>query len=73
VDVRTKAAFHQLIAELADEGLSIILISSDLAEMIAVADRVLVMRAYELVGDLDNSKDYKTMSRAIMSSIHSNS
>lgn len=72
VDVRTKAAFHQLIAELADEGLSIILISSDLAEMIAVADRILVMRAYELVGDLDNNKDYKTMSRSIMSSIHSN-
>lgn len=73
VDVRTKAAFHELIVELADEGLSIILISSDLAEMISVADRVLVMRAYELVGDLENTKDYTSMSRAIMGSIHSNS
>ena len=73
VDVRTKAAFHELIVELANEGLSIILISSDLAEMISVADRVLVMRAYELVGDLENTKDYKSMSRAIMGSIHSNS
>ena len=71
VDVRTKASFHQLITQLADEGLSIILISSDLAEMVAVADRILVMRRYELVGDLDNSKDYQSMSRSIMNSIQS--
>jgi len=69
VDVRTKASFHELITQLADEGLSIILISSDLAEMVAVADRILVMRKYELVGDLDNSKDYQGMSRSIMNSI----
>jgi ribose transport system ATP-binding protein len=69
VDVRTKAAFHDLITQLADEGLSIILISSDLAEMVAVADRILVMRRYELVGDIDNSKDYQSMSRSIMTSI----
>lgn len=69
VDVRTKASFHELITELANEGLSIILISSDLAEMVAVADRILVMRRYEIVGDLDNSKDYQSMSRSIMNSI----
>jgi len=69
VDVRTKASFHELITQLADEGLSIILISSDLAEMVAVADRILVMRRYQLVGDLDNSKDYQGMSRSIMNSI----
>ncbi|GBL33193.1 putative ribose/galactose/methyl galactoside import ATP-binding protein [Actinomycetota bacterium] len=69
VDVRTKASFHELITQLADEGLSIILISSDLAEMVAVADRILVMRRYELVGDLDNSKDYQSMSRSIMNNI----
>jgi ribose transport system ATP-binding protein len=69
VDVRTKASFHELITQLADEGLSIILISSDLAEMVAIADRILVMRRYELVGDLDNSKEYQNMSRSIMNSI----
>ena len=69
VDVRTKASFHELITQLADEGLSIILISSDLAEMVAIADRILVMRRYELVDDLDNSKDYQNMSRSIMNSI----
>jgi ABC-type sugar transport system ATPase subunit len=40
--------------------------------MIAVADRILVMRRYELVGDLDNSKDYQGMSRSIMNTIHTN-
>ncbi len=69
VDVRTKASFHELITQLADEGLSIILISSDLAEMVAIADRILVMRRYELVGELDNSKEYQNMSRSIMNSI----
>ncbi|MEI6868150.1 MAG: sugar ABC transporter ATP-binding protein [Actinomycetes bacterium] len=71
VDVRTKAAFHELILELANEGLSIILISSDLAEIIAIADRILVMRNYELVADYPNTKDYPTMSRSIMTTIHS--
>jgi ABC-type sugar transport system ATPase subunit len=37
--------------------------------MVAIADRILVMRRYELVGDLDNSKDYQNMSRSIMNSI----
>jgi ribose transport system ATP-binding protein len=71
VDVRTKASFHELIVELANEGLSIILISSDLAEMISLADRILVMRNYQLVGDVANTKEYSTMSRAVMSAIHS--
>jgi ribose transport system ATP-binding protein len=71
IDVRTKAAFHELIMKLADEGLAIILISSDLPEMIAIADRVLVMRRYQLVGDLENNKDYPVMSRSIMNSIQS--
>ena len=71
VDVRTKASFHELIVELANAGLSIILISSDLLEMISLADRILVMRDYELVENVSNTKDYPTMSRAVMTAIHS--
>jgi len=71
VDVRTKASFHELIVELANAGLSIILISSDLPEMISLADRILVMRDYELVDNVSNTKDYPTMSRAVMAAIHS--
>jgi ribose transport system ATP-binding protein len=71
VDVRTKADFHELIMELADEGLSIILISSDLPEVIAVSDRILVMNNYAMVGEIENTKDYPSISRQIMASIHS--
>ena len=70
VDVRTKASFHELIQELANEGLSIIVISSDLPEIISISDRILVMRDYELVGELENTKEYATMSRSIMNAIH---
>lgn len=70
VDVRTKAAFHDLITELADNGLTIVLISSDLPEMVHLADRIVVMRAYRIVGELANTKDYGTMSVQVMAAIH---
>ena len=70
VDVRTKAAFHDLITELADKGLTIVLISSDLAEMVSLADRVCVMRAYRVIAEMDNSKRYDQMSVRIMAAIH---
>lgn len=69
IDVRTKAAFHELIMDLADEGMSVILISSDLPEMIQVADRVMVMRDYRFVGEFDNNKEYGNMSTQVMEAI----
>jgi ribose transport system ATP-binding protein len=47
----------------------VVLISSDMPEMIRLADRILVFRAGRIVGDLDNSKAYDEMSRRIMSLI----
>ena len=44
IDVGAKAEVHTIIAELAAEGIGIILISSDLPEVLAMSDRVLVMR-----------------------------
>ena len=44
IDVGAKAEVHAIIAELAAEGIGIILISSDLPEVLAISDRVLVMR-----------------------------
>ena len=70
VDVRTKADFHELILDLADRGVAIVLISSDLPEMIALADRVSVMSDLRLTGTFDNGKDYPAMSRRIMDAIH---
>lgn len=69
IDVRTKASFHELIMTLADEGMSVLLISSDLPEMVAIADRVMIVRDYRIVGELDNSKEYVEMSTGVMEAI----
>ena len=44
IDVGTKAEVHRLIADLAGQGLAILLISSELPELLGMADRILVMR-----------------------------
>jgi rhamnose transport system ATP-binding protein len=44
IDVGTKAEVHRIIGDLAAEGMAIILISSDLPEVLAMSDRILVMR-----------------------------
>ncbi len=44
IDVGAKADVHELIGELARSGVAVILISSDLPEVLAMSDRVLVMR-----------------------------
>ncbi|MCB1489450.1 MAG: sugar ABC transporter ATP-binding protein, partial [Bauldia sp.] len=44
IDVGAKAEVHQIIGELAAEGIGIILISSDLPEVLTMSDRLLVMR-----------------------------
>jgi rhamnose transport system ATP-binding protein len=44
IDVGAKVEVHQLVDELAAEGMAIIVISSDLPEVLAMSDRILVMR-----------------------------
>jgi rhamnose transport system ATP-binding protein len=44
IDVGAKAEVHHMIGDLAAEGIAIIMISSDLPEVLAMSDRVLVMR-----------------------------
>jgi len=52
VDVGTKADVHRTISNLATQGLAILLISSELLEILGMADRVLVIREGRLVGEL---------------------
>lgn len=44
IDVGTKAAVHALMSELAAEGIAILMISSELPEILGMSDRVIVMR-----------------------------
>ncbi len=53
IDVGTKTHVHRIIAQLADSGLAILLISSDLPEVLAMSDRILVIADGELVAELD--------------------
>ena len=53
VDVATKVEIYHLIGELADEGTAIILISSELPEILGLSDRILVMREGRLVGEFE--------------------
>lgn len=70
VDVRTKHAFHELIWELARDGLPILLISSDLGEMVTLADRIVVMADYRIRGETRNEHDYERMSGQVIRLIH---
>jgi rhamnose transport system ATP-binding protein len=49
IDVGAKAEIHRIISHLADGGMAIILISDDAAEVIAMADRIIVFRAGRMV------------------------
>jgi rhamnose transport system ATP-binding protein len=51
IDVATKSEVHALLVELAREGVAILMISSELPEVLRVADRVLVMREGRLVAE----------------------
>ena len=51
VDVGAKAAIHALLRDRAREGTGILLVSSELEELLALSDRVLVMRAGRLAGE----------------------
>jgi ribose transport system ATP-binding protein len=53
VDVAAKHEIHTILARLAENGAGILVISSDLPELMALSDRILVMRAGHTAGELD--------------------
>jgi len=56
VDIGSKAQIHKIIAELADKGLAVLLISSDLPEILAMSDRTLVIAEGRLVASFARSE-----------------
>ena len=52
VDVGAKAAIHQLLDELAQQGVGIMLISSELPEVLNLSTRIIVMREGHIVGEI---------------------
>ena len=66
IDIKTKSYLHELIRELSDTSSSILLITSDMPEMVALADRIVVMNGYQIMGEMINSRDYTQVSERIM-------
>ena len=56
VDVATKVEIYQLITDLAADGIGILLISSELPEILGLSDRALVMREGRLVGEFTRAE-----------------
>ena len=56
IDVGAKAEVHALLHELARAGTAILVISSDLPEVLALADRILVMREGRISGELNGAE-----------------
>ena len=55
VDVTTRSEIYRLLAELAAQGMSIIVVSSELTELLAISHRVLVMHEGRQVSILESS------------------
>ena len=53
VDVGAKAEIYRVLKELRDEGLAIVMVSSELVEVLSVSDRILVMKSGSAVGVLE--------------------
>jgi ribose transport system ATP-binding protein len=70
IDIKTKAYIHDLLRQLAEEGTAILLITSDMPEMITLADRIVVMDDYRIKGEILNDRDYNEMGHQIMGLIH---
>jgi rhamnose transport system ATP-binding protein len=65
IDVGTKAEVHRLMSELAGQGLAVLMISSELPEVLGMADRVLVMHEGRLVRELSREQaDEESVVRA---------
>jgi ribose transport system ATP-binding protein len=55
VDIGAKAEIYRILRELSEQGLAILMISSELTEIVGMADRVIVMREGLITGELDGT------------------
>lgn len=56
IDIGTKAEVHRLLSDLACRGVAILMVSSELPEVLGMADRVVVMHEGRVSGELDSSE-----------------
>ena len=68
VDVGVKTEIHKLLRELADSGVTVIIISSDLPEILAISDRIVVMAQGRVttIMNVDDATQESVMEKSIM-------
>lgn len=66
VDVGAKSEIHRIIRQLAKDGLAVLMISSDLPEVLGMSDRIAVMRGGTIVTVLDGKPDAHTVIAAAL-------
>jgi ABC-type sugar transport system ATPase subunit len=67
IDVGAKAEIHRLMSELAAQGLAVLMISSELPEVLGMSDRILVMREGRIVAEFARGQaDQETIAHAMM-------
>ena len=68
IDVGAKSEFYNMICEFAKQGLGVILISSEMPEVIGLSDRILVMKALRIVGEVmrEDATEDKLLSLGMM-------
>jgi monosaccharide-transporting ATPase len=54
IDVGAKAEIQRLVANLAEEGMSVIFISAELEEVLRLSHRIVVLRDHKKIADIDN-------------------
>jgi methyl-galactoside transport system ATP-binding protein/inositol transport system ATP-binding protein len=57
IDVGTKSDIHRLISTLAGEGKSVVMVSSELPEIMGMSDRIMIMHQGKVTGIVENTKD----------------
>lgn len=56
IDIGSKAAVHEFMGDLVSQGLSVIMVSSELPEIMGMSDRIIVMREGKIVATHENNK-----------------
>jgi methyl-galactoside transport system ATP-binding protein/inositol transport system ATP-binding protein len=57
IDVGSKSEIHKLISSLAVSGKCVIMISSEMPEIMGMSDRIMIMHEGEITGIVENTKD----------------
>jgi len=72
IDVGAKSEIYQLMRELADQGVAVLMISSDMEEVIGVSDRMAVMHEGQISGFLERNQfsEHNVLQLAVGKHLH---